>query len=325
MMRVSTKERARGHWRFILPKLGIASRYLSGRNCPCPLCGGRDRFRYLDRRGCNGDGMWVCNQCTPHPRPAIDLVMKFTDKPFKDAAREVDVILNGGNIVRYKPRFRWWDDNKVPPPNPYAKKVWSRSVCVERGDVVDRYLRSRGVGMDVYPNCLRISDDEPYIDDHGEVFRHPAMIALICRADGKPVAVHRTYLAPDGLSKAPVAKPRKAVGRFGPSPTTRLASPGPTLGIAEGTETSLSAMKLFKVPTWSVLSTYGIETFEPPAGVEKLIIFADRDSNGAGQRAAEKLVERLTGKISVEVRVPPQPGTDWNDVLRTTRSEEQAT
>jgi putative DNA primase/helicase len=318
MMRASTKERAHGQWRFILPKLGIAAKYLTGRNCPCPLCGGQDRFRFIDRKGRDGDGMWICNQCTPHPRPAIDLVMKFTGKPFKHAAHEVDVILNGGNVVKYWPRFRPSDDNnsKVPPPNPYARKVWSRAARVERGDVVDRWLRSRGVGMDVYPDCLHASDDEPYIDDDGEVLRHPAMIALISRADGKPVAVHRTYLAPDGLSKAPVVNPRKTAGRFGPCPTIRLAPPGPTLGIAEGIETALAAMKLFAVPTWSVLSTYGIETFEPPAIVKNLIIFADHDISGAGQRAAEALATRLAGKISVEVQIPQQPDTDWNDVLQ---------
>jgi putative DNA primase/helicase len=65
----STKERARGRWRHILPALGIADNFLTGRNCPCPMCGGRDRFRFIDRL--DADGMWVCNQCQPQPRPAI--------------------------------------------------------------------------------------------------------------------------------------------------------------------------------------------------------------------------------------------------------------
>src|SRR5262249_47355700 len=102
MMRVSTKERAHGQWRFILPRLGIDPSYLTGRHCPCPLCGGTNRFRFIDRGGRDGDGMWLCNQCTPHPRPAIELAMKFTGKLFKDVAREIDIILG--------------DDRKPPPP-----------------------------------------------------------------------------------------------------------------------------------------------------------------------------------------------------------------
>ncbi len=88
------------------------------------------------------------------------------------------------------------------------------------------------------------------------------------------------------------------------------------MGIAEGIETALAAMKLFGIPTWSALSTYGVETFEPPSEVQRLIIFADNDVNGAGQRAAEALAGRLSSRIAVEIKIPERPGTDWNDILR---------
>ena len=71
-----------------------------------------------------------------------------------------------------------------------------------------------------------------------------------------------------------------------PGPTIRLAPAAPTMGIAEGIETALSATKLFGVPVWSVMSDYGMATFEPPPEVQHLIIFADHDEHGAGQRAA---------------------------------------
>ena len=82
------------------------------------------------------------------------------------------------------------------------------------------------------------------------------------------------------------------------------------MGIAEGIETALSAAKLFDVPTWSVMSDYGMATFEPPPGLERLIIFADHD--GAGQRAAFSLAERLP--IPTAIKTPERPGDDWNDV-----------
>jgi len=316
----STKERARGLWRSILPRLGVDARFLTGHNCPCPICGGTDRFRFIDHKGHDGDGMWVCNQCTPRARPAIDLVMKFTGLPFKDAMRKVDLLLQ--NAPAPPPPPRPSNNNAKMPPSAYALRIWAAAKRVQRGDVVDRWLRSRSVGMDVYPDCLRTSDIEVYANGKtGEVSVHPAMIALICRADGKPVAVHRTYLAPDGMTKAAIDKPRKAAGRFGPSPTIRLAPLGPTLGLAEGLETALAAERLFSVPTWSVLSTYGVETFEPPPGVGRLIVFGDHDSNGAGQRAAKRLTARMGGRLAVEVRMPEQPNTDWNDVLRALRNE----
>src|SRR5262249_52479755 len=101
--RIPTKERAHGRWRSILPALGIEERFLTGRNCPCPVCGGTDRFRYLDRKDRDGDGMWICSQCTPRARPALELVIKFLGKPFKDAAREIDIILGGADGRRDAP------------------------------------------------------------------------------------------------------------------------------------------------------------------------------------------------------------------------------
>src|SRR5262249_49918290 len=57
---IPTTERARGRWREILPVLGIAATFLRNRHGPCPLCGGKDRFRFDDK---NGDGTYFCNQC----------------------------------------------------------------------------------------------------------------------------------------------------------------------------------------------------------------------------------------------------------------------
>ena len=135
--------------------------------------------------------------------------------------------------------------------------------------------------------------------------RHPAMLALITNPTGEPISVHRTYLAADG-GKADLPVQRKAVSSFGPGPTIRLAPVAPIMGIAEGIETALSATKLFGVPTWSVMSDYGMATFEPPPEVEQLIIFADHDEHGAGQRAAASLAERLP--IPTEIKTP---GATW--------------
>jgi putative DNA primase/helicase len=49
--------------------------------------------------------------------------------------------------------------------------------------------------------------------------------------------------------------------------------------------------------------------------VTELVIYADNDVNGAGERAAEWLARRIGKRVKVAVRTPPEPGTDWNDVL----------
>ena len=42
---MNTVDRARGRWREILPRLGLEPQFLVKKHGPCPLCGGKDRFR----------------------------------------------------------------------------------------------------------------------------------------------------------------------------------------------------------------------------------------------------------------------------------------
>ena len=82
----------------------------------------------------------------------------------------------------------------------------------------------------------------------------------------------------------------------------RLTAVSEVLGIAEGLETALAASELFEVPVWSCVSAQGIESFEPPAGVNEIVIFSDNDANFAGQKAAFARAEILTsGAIAAEV------------------------
>lgn len=54
------KAEAAGRWPDILSQVaGIPEGYLDGKNHPCPLCGGEDRFRLIDPEA----GAVLCNQC----------------------------------------------------------------------------------------------------------------------------------------------------------------------------------------------------------------------------------------------------------------------
>ena len=53
-----------------------------------------------------------------------------------------------------------------------------------------------------------------------------------------------------------------------------------------------------------------------PAGVKRLIIWGDNDASMTGQVAAYALAKKIIARgILAEVRIPPQVGTDWLDVL----------
>jgi putative DNA primase/helicase len=47
-------------WPDVLARLGIPETSLRNKHGPCPACGGKDRFRFDNKRG-RGD--FICNQC----------------------------------------------------------------------------------------------------------------------------------------------------------------------------------------------------------------------------------------------------------------------
>lgn len=53
------KQAAHGQWESILIALGVPSESLTGRHCPCPGCGGKDRFRFVPS---DPNGKWFCGQ-----------------------------------------------------------------------------------------------------------------------------------------------------------------------------------------------------------------------------------------------------------------------
>jgi putative DNA primase/helicase len=293
-------ERCNGRWRSILPAFGIDRRYLTGKQSPCPICGGRDRFRWDNKRG---DGTFFCNRCGAGQ--GIKLAMLFTGiTDFKEMATKIEAVL--GEAPREQVRAQRSEAEHRATMN----RLWQGSHPVRAGDHVDQWMRRRGIALDAYPSFLRAHPGLRHRDS-GTV--HPGMLAKVTDATGKPVMLHRTFMTEDGC-KAPVGKVRMfCQGKVPPGSAVRLAAPAPTLGVGEGVETCLAAAQMFDVPTWAALSDRGVATFEPPPGTERLIIFGDNDDNMAGQRAAYALASRL--RIKVEVKIPDATGTDWNDAL----------
>ena len=60
MDRLDVRTVAAGRWRSILSTLGMDDKALSGKHCACPMCGGKDRFRFDDK---DGRGTFFCSGC----------------------------------------------------------------------------------------------------------------------------------------------------------------------------------------------------------------------------------------------------------------------
>ncbi|WP_407194387.1 toprim domain-containing protein [Bradyrhizobium sp. STM 3566] len=299
-------ERARGRWTSILPALGIHKSYLNGKNGPCPLCpdGGRDRWRFDNKRG---DGTFICSQCGAGQ--GITLALRFTGQPFKELAPRIERILGEAPHLEQIVVPRSDADNRAS-----LNRLWQASRPVQPSDPVDLWITGRGIHVATYPRTLRAAPRVRYSGP--PVSWHPAMLAMVTDASGRPATIHKTYISADGR-KAAIEKVRMfCPGTFPAGGAVRLTASSDELGIAEGIETAFAAMQMFGVPTWAALNAGGVEKFEPPPEVRRLVIYGDNDRNGTGQRAAYSLASRLAGRLAVDVRIPARTGDDWNDVLR---------
>ena len=306
MRHTPTAELARGKWRGILMALGMDGKFLADRHGPCPMCGGKDRFRFDNK---DGNGTWICGACGAGN--GMELVKLHLGCEFREAAKRVDEVLgSGAPIASSKPKAEWTDAEIREA----KRALYGRSRPIEAGDVAARYLASRGLGSDEWPAALRTAPPD------GQGFA--SIVAVISDAEGKPASLHQTYVTDRG--KAPIGTPRRmAKGPLPDGACIRLSAPRADLCIAEGIETALSVERLFETPCWAVLNTSMMSKFIPPPECTSLTICADNDAKYGGEAAAYALAHRLACKhpeMDVNVRVPEIIGEDWNDVLMRTPS-----
>lgn len=300
----SPAEIATGRWGYILPSLGLDERFMVNRHGPCPLCGGKDRYRYDDKEG---RGSWICNQCGSGD--GYKMLQLLNGWGFRQALNEVRRLVEVSGAPVAAPVARDDEAAKVAA----IRRVWSETEAVEKGDPVWRYLKRR-VGLELIPACLRYHPALSYIHDDGEISHHPAMIAAVTYPDGKCATLHRTYLTADGR-KAAVPAPKKLMpGKPLQTASIKLGGYAGALGIAEGIETALAASRRFGVPVWACVSSGLMEGWKHPADVGRVTVFGDNDPKFGGQAAAYRIAHKLAcAGVAVDVAIPPTAGSDWAD------------
>lgn len=275
---------ARGRWLAVLPAIGVKSSFLTGRNGPCPLCGGKDRWRFLNTEG---NGTWICNQCGSGN--GYELVKRFLRVEFYDALLAVKKMLRE-NTPPDKPCERDYRSLREQ-----ARRAWETAGPLCGDDPASAYLKSRGIELPTWPKALRYSPG--------------VMLGKIVTSGDEAINLHRTFI-PNGPKKF-------MAGKVPNGSAIRLLKHVGALGIAEGIETALSAYLLFGTPTWAACHAHGVETFTPPKDVHLLCIFADNDESCTGQAAAWTAAKRLRSQgLTVGVKVPEDVNADWNDVLQ---------
>ena len=120
---------ANGRWPDLLSHFcALTPEQLSDKHQPCPLCGGKDRYRFDDR---DGSGSWFCNQCGGRNQnggagSGMDLLMRSTGWSFTESLSRIRSYLNV----------------PTPPPTEGAENVWHYS---------DTFLVARFPGKNIRP------------------------------------------------------------------------------------------------------------------------------------------------------------------------------
>ena len=288
---MNAREWTAGRWPEIISSL-IGPEYTDGRHHPCPSGAGKDCFRFSN---INGRGNYFC-RCSQGQRDGFDLIQCHFGCDFVTAVKYVEEVIG--------PRPR--EIEAQPRKQTFAERLR----CEVKKTNRSAYLEARGL---ILPPSLDWHPSVKYWHEGTFLGTFPAMLAPVTRGK-KFLTYHATYLG--GGRKASVPIPRKILPASGgiQGAAVELFPPEPTLGVAEGIETAIAAHMLFDVPVWALLSTSGMKSWRPPAGVRRVLIFGDNDPHSAGQAAAYSLAHCLHGTVETQIHLPPTPG-DWNDVL----------
>ncbi len=237
------------------------------------------------------------NRGLGHLRDVLDEARRFLSLPRSEVARE-----------------RLQLDPPVPTGSPeFARRLFAMSRPIT-GTIAEAYLRKRGITAFHEAGALRFHPRCYYRAAAGAPTETwPALIAAVTDLGGGITGVHRTWLAPSGNDKAPVATPRRAIGH--------LLGHGVRLGVAcdviaagEGIETMLSLRRIVPtLPMIAALSANHLAAFRFPPTLRRLYIA--RDDDRAGDAAIATLIDRARAAGIEAVTLSPRCG-DFNEDLR---------
>jgi phage/plasmid primase-like uncharacterized protein len=322
------KEDACGRWERVLLTLAPplkAALERKGKHVPCPVHGGRDGFRIFPDVAETGGG--ICNTCGSFAN-GFALLMWINGWEFGRAIREVAEQVGSRSNREQSGSGKPDDEIRREQLN----RTWRESVLLSHpnAEPARLYLARRGLSVKV-PDTLRFHPSLGYYADNRLVADYPTLIAQVTGQSGDAVTIHRTYLTPDG-HKAPVDSPKKLMrhplARQMTGGAIRLVPVERRLAVTEGIETALAVIEATGIPAWATGNAHLLETFQPPSGVEQVLVFADKDRpsrqhpSGHGQEAARSLVTRLwgigirAGAIAPALDIPEgKKGIDWLDVF----------
>lgn len=277
------KRNAVNHWGSVLSACGIDVPE-RGKHGACPICGGTDRFHFIDD---HHNGNWFCRQCdAPNHGDGLDLIAKVKGISVLDAAKEVSQVLS------------------LPLPEP-ARQEAPKSAAQPIAEKVRKLVAQTTTGQSAYLTAKGHSCPVRLLEDG-------SLLLVIRRGDEVTGA---QIIRQDG-EKRLIASTRKK-GSF--IPVSELPETTDTVLIAEGYATALTVSQLHDGLVLAAIDEGNLlPVAEWAAGrypEAKIIIAADNDIKpgqpNVGKISAEKAVKSVhRGWVTLP---PTEDKADWDD------------
>ncbi|MCK0166241.1 toprim domain-containing protein [Jannaschia sp. S6380] len=263
-------------------------------------------------RGTGAAGRWT-DAATGQHGDLLDLIRetcRLTE--FADVADEARRFLH-----LPKPEGRPKTERVAPGSPDAARRLFAMARPI-RGTLAETYLDARGIADLAGTDWLRFHPTCYYRPDrHSPTETWPALIAAVTDTTGTITGVHRTWLDPDGFSraslgKAPVDTPRRALGRLRGG-GVRFGIATDILAAGEGIETVLSVRQaLPDLPGIAALSAAHLAAIDLSPALRRLYVLRDVDPAGD---AAEAALTVRTKSLGIEL-IPLIPSReDFNEDL----------
>ena len=289
----NTVSAATGRWPQLLPALGI-NVPPHGHHSACPVCGGKDRFRFDNQAG---RGTWICNHCGAGD--GLNLVAKTLDITTKEAAVKVAEILGETQplaVHHYEAAVQQQKDDARQKAAVQAKMLENAA----RKAAGNAYLEKKGwadkEALTLQGNGLRVG---------GVDFAAGDLVIPLYDLSGNLVNAQ--------LINGSGAKRMLAGGQVTGTAHHFEGKDNAVIWVAEGYATGMTIHALTGETVYVALSANNFPHLavclreKYPDAV--LIMAADNDENGTGQKKAKEAANLVSGKVAL-----PLIAGDWNDV-----------
>lgn len=285
-----------GRWRQTLE--GYGCQLPSGRHHgPCPVCGGKDRFRFDDK---DGRGTWFCSKCDPQSGGGLLLLSRYLGKSTLETAKE----LIGDDYERSAATVRQHVDNAaVAKAN--AEQAAKGAQMMLNGAVARSHPYMDGKGL--FGEWL--TNGEVMIDYTGARIGVGELLLIPAYKNGQLVNMQKINL--DGEKRPITGGDMSGVYHCIDGKTKAIA-------IVEGFATGVTVNRMTGYMVYCAFQTANLKDVGKYAREQhpdsKLIFFADHDEIDPvhGWRPGTKYAEAAAIPINALVALPPEIG-DWDD------------